>query len=312
MKKITVIVLIYNNTLKAILKTLNSIVKQEFEEYEVILADDFSKNQYWNEIEKFFIENNFEDYYFIKNQENLGTVKNYLNAALKASGKYIKPIGAGDLLFDQFVLKRIYDFLEENHYNFGAGLLKSYCIGKDGFAYENKYKAPLDLKPYINNNYKKIKNNIALKGDYISGAAMFGETKFIISYLEKLADIVRLTEDIMQILIVLDGKQIPLLNEYVVFYEVGSGVSTKTKNYNKKDELTVDQEKFWEYVKVKYASNTTVLRHANKLLKIFEKKGNIRKNIAMIFLDFSWFRLKTIRKYQRKKIGKRIQKEFIA
>lgn len=311
MKKITVIILLYNNSLDSILLTLRSIIKQDFTDYEIILADDSSQKQYWDEIELFFKQHRFSEYHIIRNKQNVGTVRNYLNAANKASGKYLKPIGPGDFFYDKNTLLNIYNFLESNEYNFGFGLLKSYKRGADGFMYENDFTAPIDIKPYVNHKYKKVKKNIVLKGDYICGATMFGEKEFIIDYLKKIVGSIRLTEDLMQVIVALDEKPIPLLNEYILFYEVGTGVSTKTKSDNKKDPLTVDQELFWNHIKNNYRNDPTLLNRADSLLKVYNSKGKIKKNIIMIIYDFPGFCLKTIRKYQRNKNGSRIREGFL-
>lgn len=311
MKKITVIILLYNNSLDSILMTLKSIIKQDFIDYDIILADDSSQKQYWNEIEFFLKQHSFTEYHIIKNKRNIGTVRNYLNAAIKASGKYLKPIGPGDFFYDENTLLNIYNFLETNEYDFGFGLLKSYKIGTDGFIYENGFTAPIDINPYVNYNYNKIKKNIVLRGDYICGATMFGKREFIIEYLNKVSYSSRITEDIMQVLVALDEKPIPLLNEYILFYEVGTGISTKRKVDNKKDQLTIDQELFWKYIKNNYSNDSALLNRADGLLKVYNSKGKIKKNIIMMIYDFPGFCIKTIRKYQRNKKGLQIREGFL-
>ena len=56
MKDISVLVLIYNSKYEKIRPTLNSIVCQKNINYEIIFADDGSKEQHMDEIHDFFVK----------------------------------------------------------------------------------------------------------------------------------------------------------------------------------------------------------------------------------------------------------------
>ena len=90
MMKCSVVLLIYNNKLRPILMTLKSIISQKFNDFEIIVADDGSKEKYLIEIEKYLRDNHFEHFSFAPSDQNDGTVKNILRALENASGEVIK------------------------------------------------------------------------------------------------------------------------------------------------------------------------------------------------------------------------------
>ena len=58
---------------------------------------------------------------FVRNKQNVGTVKNIYNGLHHATGKYIKLIGARDLLYNKNTLKDVFVFMEKNNVNVVLG-----------------------------------------------------------------------------------------------------------------------------------------------------------------------------------------------
>lgn len=114
---VSVICLAYNADINKLLTTLKSIIYQENCNFEVIVADDGSKNNYRELIEKYFRKNNFVNYKLVLNTKlntkNHGTVENLISGLDVASGKYVKQISPGDYLFDQYTLSKVFDFAEK-------------------------------------------------------------------------------------------------------------------------------------------------------------------------------------------------------
>ena len=99
----TVVVLSYNNS-KYLEECLDSILMQSYPEIEIIIADDCSKEFDADKYKAYCEQNgrkNIKKVNIIRNETNLGTVKNVNNALRQANGIYFKLIGADDELADE-------------------------------------------------------------------------------------------------------------------------------------------------------------------------------------------------------------------
>lgn len=306
----SIIVLTYNATLSAILLTLQSLIEQEFDRFEIIIADDNSKEKYFTEIQNYFVDNNFERYKILDSIENVGTVKNYIRGIQLAEGKYIKPIGAGDFLYDKTILDKLHTFLEKNNAVCGFGLMEAYWKDKQYNIYKSNFRAPISINPYLNNDLHEIKKSIVFQGDYISGATLFGEKFFLLNYLTRIEGIVRFAEDIIQILILLDNEKISFINEKIIFYEMGDGISTKKNGIKGKPLMNIDHEEFWKYVGNHYI-NKELLKRCDIQIKLLNENSKIKKNILMIIKNRREFFNNQIRKMWRKNLKEKLSEGFL-
>lgn len=97
------VVLSYNNS-KYLEECLDSILMQSYPEIEIIIADDCSKEFDADKYKAYCEQNgrkNIKKVNIIRNETNLGTVKNVNNALRQANGIYFKLIGADDELADE-------------------------------------------------------------------------------------------------------------------------------------------------------------------------------------------------------------------
>ena len=103
----TVVVLSYNNS-QYIEGCLDSVLLQTYPEIEIIIADDCSKEFDADKYKAYCEKNNkgnINNVIVIRNETNLGTVKNLNNAICHAHGSYFKLIGADDELADSNTLE---------------------------------------------------------------------------------------------------------------------------------------------------------------------------------------------------------------
>ena len=91
---LSIVLLTYNSSIENIRKTLESIVPQSLNDFELIISDDCSSVDIREQVETLLHSYGISNYKYIRQQSNVGTVKNLLSASKLASGKYIKPIGA--------------------------------------------------------------------------------------------------------------------------------------------------------------------------------------------------------------------------
>ena len=227
-KDISVVVLIYNSGYEKIRATLNSIVCQKNVDYEIIFADDGSKEEHMDEIQEFFKDYPYISYQYIRNEKNQGTVLNFYSGVVKAQGKYIKPISPGDFLYDSDTLRTIFDFMEKNHAKVAFGKAVHYYLdNSDKLCCISKISPKL-YQDYKNDEYnnKKILTNLLLFNDNILGAALVYDTESLKYYLDKMKKVVKYVEDIVTYLMAVDDIQIYQIDNNIVWYEYGGGVST--------------------------------------------------------------------------------------
>ncbi len=106
--KISVIMSNYNGE-KKLSQTIESILKQTLQEFELIIIDDGSSDNSIEIIKKY----NDERIKLIINENNLGLTKNLIKGVNQSKAKYIARIDVGDY-WDGSKLEKQYNFLENN------------------------------------------------------------------------------------------------------------------------------------------------------------------------------------------------------
>lgn len=104
---LTIVSVSYNN-FESIKLHIDSIIQQDYENYELIFQDDGSDAYNYGAIKKLMSAKFMEDHNvkFFHNSKNVGTVKN-LNLGIEhASGEIVMPIACDDFLYDKHVLSR--------------------------------------------------------------------------------------------------------------------------------------------------------------------------------------------------------------
>ena len=251
--------------------TIKSIITQSFDEYELIIADDGSKEKYLDEIEQYLQKNHFERYFFAPSDENVGTVKNILRALEYADGEIVKCIGAGDLFHDENALKIVYTAMKKDQAKWAFGEMAGYCI-ENGVIKNKNFFAPLEKYPYKLNQLSLIRKKIIVCHEYISGAAMFFQKNYLYLFLKKIEDCVIYAEDIIQVLIMLEDPNVLYIKDKLILYEIGSGISTTSKGSTLVDK---DIDRFDKYLMENYADplikqrlyRERVIRKSNRLYK---------------------------------------------
>ncbi len=313
--RFSIIISTFNSDYKKIILTIKSIIFQDFKNYEIIITDDGSIQNHFNELENFFKKTGFSKYLLIKNERNQGTVKNIIGALEKAKGKYFKGLGPGDLLFNSKTLNTINDYLECSNYNIAFGNMKSYYFNKKNLINFPDFSPPNLKKEYVKPNQninKKIKNLIVFN-DWISGVTLFSRTEYILNYFLKLSKKtnVKYCEDLSVALILLEGGEIGYLNKNIVWYEYGAGVSTDKKN---KSKILLEQDhiNFKKYLFSTYKNNKYIQKIINREKKIKQNTKKWRKIVEMFFYepDIILYRINKITN-KFKKVNKDEEKGFL-
>lgn len=256
MKEFSVIVLLYQSDPTALKETLHSIILQQETDYEIILADDASRNACLSQAVQYLEQQGVTDFKVCEHRENVGTVQNISDALELAEGKYVKCIGAGDMLFAEHTLRDIFRFMEQQSGTMCFGMLQGYyrqegkLIGRDVYD-------PVDIQAFLSQRQRRIKNNIIHNHGLIVGAGMFYNTEKFKAYLKEIVGVVRYCEDFLQILLLVKGEQILFYSHGAVYYEVGTGISTDGST-GSSERIQRDHIRFWEMLSERYGQDPLV------------------------------------------------------
>lgn len=116
MKKYSIIITHYNQ-MPYIFEAIDSVLKQDYPNIELIITDDCSKVFDKRKIENYIKKNrrdNIVNYDFMINEKNLGTTKTLNKAVSMATGDYIHFFAADDALYDSTVVSRFVKAFSKN------------------------------------------------------------------------------------------------------------------------------------------------------------------------------------------------------
>ena len=287
--QVTVGIVSYNPDLIKLKRTIQSVLLQRRISYQIVIADDGSINDRFEDIKEIFIRNNFSDYCFVKNKTNQGTVKNSESCVKNANGKYFVSLSPGDNFCDEFALYRWVNKAESS----GADIIFAntiYYMCDDGFCVLSKYRHPQDSSAYLG-DYRKLKRNYLLYDDVCLGAGILTHKDIYVKYISEISGKAKFAEDNIFRLMIFNNEKCIWLEEPVVFYEYGSGVSSSGDNRWIKrlyKDLCVTDEimkremrdnSFFEF-QIKIHFKFHQLAYKNKAILYFLK---IRKFIKLLF-----------------------------
>jgi teichuronic acid biosynthesis glycosyltransferase TuaG len=115
--KIDIILPVYNSK-NFILHTINSIIKQTYKNWKLIIVDDKSNDGTRELIEKFILTSKYKrKFFFIKNDKNIGQGLARNVALKKTNSKYVAFIDSDDI-WEKNKLKKQIKFMIDNKYDF--------------------------------------------------------------------------------------------------------------------------------------------------------------------------------------------------
>lgn len=223
----SVLVLTYNSAWDKTRQTLYSILIQKNVDFELVVADDGSEENNYDKIKKYIESFGFTDYFLVENKQNKGTVKNILSGLAFCHGEYIKPISPGDFLYDENILQKTQECIINRNATVFFERACYYSIKDDSpFVFLDKAN-PHDVRPYLMDDYTKIKRNYLAYSDLILGASVIYKTSVFRDYLSKMSDYIKYAEDNTIIYMLAHGEHVEFLSEiqYGVWYEYMSGIS---------------------------------------------------------------------------------------
>lgn len=310
----SVVVVQYNPIWGKLKRTLDSIIGQKDCEFEIIVADDGSKDNLSQQLKEYFDRHEFKDYQLVMNETNGGTVKNVISGLEASKGKYVRAIAPGDLLYSKDTLSHIVAFMEQHQAKEMFGKMAFYEYDHQGIKLLPK-QVIFDVTPYQKHEKKRIKQHLLLLGDNISGASYTWERDYYLECLRRIEGSVIYLEDCASLCTVYDGYSIHFMDEYVTWYEYGSGISTSKSN-KWTDILAKDWISFYERMLERYPGDRSIKKAryyyelsrkgflSNKLWKnIVFAKRYIYSSIAsrkMLRADYSGIKTEYLLQYDKK------------
>lgn len=263
---VTFLVASYNPEWYALKRTLCSALNQKNIKFQIVIADDGSKETFYNEVVKLFEKYGYKDYKFIAAEINNGTCMNIYNGLMNSEGKYVKTIGPGDCLYEESTLSAWVDYAKNNSADICFG--DSVFFGKDATNSEkiiSKRRYPQNVYPYLKENYcaKEGIYNYVFLGDVVWGSNLLTKRDVMITYMERIIGKIKYAEDMIYRMMIADGRKISYFPQNVIWYEYGSGISTSG---NSKWRGIISNER----------------KISNKLIK----KNNIYKGVGKVRFNF--------------------------
>lgn len=226
MHEISVIVATYNPDLEKTIDTLESITCQKNIDFEIVLADDGSEENYFSELQNYFKEKNFVNYKFVALEENQGTVNNLANGIAACDSDVVKCISPGDMLADEYVLYRWFNYMKMHGCKWSFGDCVYYHTDNDTVIEDKELRHPFVLQPYIKGQKFICRRNYTVFADNANGASTICNKELAVQYVNLIKGKIKFAEDNMYRLMMYDNIVPCYFAETVVLYENGTGVST--------------------------------------------------------------------------------------
>ena len=288
----SVLILQYNPLYEAIERTVRSIIMQKNTKFEIVFADDGSKEDHFEQIRMLFQEYGFEDYVLVKNENNQGTVKNLISGLLHCKGKYVKCISPGDYLYSPDTLSMVYEKMESTSAGLLFGDMVFYSCTEDKVDVWNE-RRPYYPEIYIKYDEMRVRKHLLVYQDNISGASAFARRDILVKMMELIADSVVFQEDVAFSLLTFMDERIVYLEDYVVWYEYGGGISTNGENKWTKI-LQKDTLSYYRLLEKLYQKQKYVKR-AMRFQSLEMKNGMVWKLIkTLMYPDRYFFRKKHV------------------
>ena len=276
---VTVLVAIYEPIWEKLHATLQSVLKQKNIKIQIVVTDDGSNNKCFMHVKDFFDACGFQDYFFVENKENKGTVANIISGLRVSKGEYIKLISPGDLLYDELTMKKWLDFAAADHLDITFSAAVFYRRNdEDGFQIVRHKQNPNNIKAFVKplSHIDRVINYLLLE-DGISGATLMLRKKVLEHYLSLLNGRVIYAEDFFLRLAVLERVDIKYYPVPGIWYEYGDGGISTTPNSLWQERMRIDAFNMGELCLERYdGTDSRIVECINEYCRHHDSNGYSR------------------------------------
>jgi glycosyltransferase involved in cell wall biosynthesis len=136
-------------------KALLSVINQSFQNFEIIIVNDNSKDNTETIIQKF--QEEFKKIKTIKHLKNLGVYKSRIDAALNSNGEFILYMDPDDMLLNPYLFEELYnnnlkynlDMVEFSVFHIKEGSIKLFSPKSHSFNHYHNYKKKIIYQPQL-------------------------------------------------------------------------------------------------------------------------------------------------------------------
>jgi teichuronic acid biosynthesis glycosyltransferase TuaG len=298
-KLISIIIPTYNSS-KFIEETVNSVFKQTYKNWELIIIDDCSTDNTFEILEKLQKENSDKSIKILKTNKNFGGPFGPTNVAINESkGEYIALLDHDDL-WDSQKLQRQIDFVSKNNLDFCACNLTYQNINlnkKEKFDIDNKgnltekilYKNIIPTMPvclFKKEVFKKIKfrDDFKITGDWEFFIRFF-EINFKNGFLKDYFVIKKIHNNNLS-----NKKDLKQIN-----FELNEIYNLNKDKYDSNKKLKSNTLKtFGNY----YVATSNLNNAKKSYIESFKIKPNFYSLFKIIYISMPDFAIKLIKKYK--------------
>lgn len=291
----TVAVIQYEPNYLALERTLLSILLQDTQDFELIVADDGSSNDYFSETKKFLCKYGRNDVRFLSSPQNYGTVCNVWNAASHAMGKWIYCISPGDYLYDSGTIRWMKKTALEDDVKAAFGKA-AYYVDSPNLCQVGG-ELPFERNCYRKEHYqkRKVKRNLLLYDDGICGACVFYRRTLLLEALTLMKGRVKFAEDLALRMFAMQEIPVYCYDRLLCWYEDGCGISTNPKH---KEKILKDWQAMLILLKEQFPKSLIVFLSYTYFFNERRKPGLIRGAIGHLIVP-QWLPFKQMQKKRR-------------
>lgn len=260
MPKISVIIPCYNNGLY-IKETLDSVLKQSFQDFEIIIVNDGSSDSYTNELLK---DLNYPKTKVI-HTKNRGVSSARNTAIQSSSGEYILPLDSDDLIHESY-LEKANTILDEN-----KDIAIVYCEAEFFGDKSGKWELP----PYSLREML-FRNMIFCTGLY--RRADYDKTSGYDESMPLMED-----QDFWLSIIELENKEVHCIPEVLFFYRIHKNGTIQSILKNKQQSYYKNYKKLFSNHKEFYSNHAELI--FDEWLKEYLRFSPDKKGIAVAFME---------------------------
>lgn len=274
---------------------LESIIKQNYPNIEIVVCDDDSADFNEENVRAFIESNrkkNIKNVVVYKQSQNVGTVNNATKAIELSSGVYFKLHAGDDMLYDQNVLQDIAD--EFGHPEINLIAARSVACQQDGTMTDHYYPSWEALTSLIDAGAEKQFELIGTQtwGEFINAPAVFWRRSFF-DQMGGFDPSYRYTEDWpMWLKITGSGHQITGLKKVTTIYRYG-GISNDSSALN----MSLGSAHYQECIRMIQEMVLPKFEAEGKKIKIFRAKQCIRCIQARIISESDWSHWNVLQKF---------------
>lgn len=288
---LTVLVMQYRPAWEKLKLTLDSILMQDTREFELVITDDGSPQDWFAETRQYLAAHGLTDVKFRKNPTNLGTVRNIRNGLAAACGEWVALISPGDGFYDRGTLAWELETIRRDAPAVAFGRAAYYRLNADGIPEQCPGDTPFDRSCYDPARYdaRRVERNLVLYSDHICGLELLCRRDIWQRALAMMDGRVKFAEDFATLLFAAEGTRMRPYDRVIAWYEYGTGISTDQTAASER-RLQADLKAMIALLREKYPRDRAVWlayqyffndRHASRLVR-----GLIGRAIVPQWLPF--------------------------